>query len=329
MNIAANMKVPKISIIVPVYQAEAYLHRCLDSIANQSFQDRECILVDDGSKDNSGAICDEYAVKDSRFRVIHQTNRGVSVARQVGLDASKGEYIAFADPDDWVETKWLEKLYQKITEDDVDMVICDYERILVDKTEYCAGCGCSMNNTDLLVDLVHSDYWGVLWNTLIRKVCFLRYHITFHPEMYYMEDLYVVSKLLMCPITVSHLPEVLYHYDSVINNNSILKTKNNKYLHSAVIYINTFSPVFADSRFDEGWYVRKKWMKMDIFEMSGHCIYDIKNVYPEINERLIEELKQFKWWSRMRCIVLCLQGHQRIGYLLYDILTKLLDRFHI
>ena len=100
------MKDPQISVIVPVYQAEAYIRRCLDSIVNQTFQDWECILVDDGSKDNSGAICDEYAVKDSRFRVIHQTNRGVSVARQVGLDASKGEYIAFADPDDWVETKW-------------------------------------------------------------------------------------------------------------------------------------------------------------------------------------------------------------------------------
>lgn len=323
------MKVPGISVIVAVYQAEAYIRRCLDSMANQTFQDWECILVDDGSKDNSGAICDEYAIRDSRFRVIHQTNRGVSVTRQVGLDASKGEFIAFADPDDWVETKWLEKLYQKITDDNVDMVICDYERLFADKTLCCAGCGCSMNNTDLLVDLVQGDYWGVLWNKLIRRACFLRYQVTFHPEMYHLEDLYVVSKLLMCPIKVSHLSEVLYHYDSVINNNSILKAKNSKYIHSIVIYINTFSSVLADSRFDEGWYVRKKWMKMDIFEMGGHCRYDIKNVYPEINERLIEELKQFKWWSRMRCIVLCLQGHQRIGYLLYDILTKLLDRFHI
>ena len=72
------MKVPQISVIVPVYQAEAYIRRCLDSIVNQTFQDWECILVDDGSKDNSGTICDNYAVRDSRFRVIHQANRGVS-----------------------------------------------------------------------------------------------------------------------------------------------------------------------------------------------------------------------------------------------------------
>lgn len=321
------MKVPQISVIVAVYQAEVYLRRCLDSIVNQTFQDWECILVDDGSKDNSGTICDDYAVRDSRFRVIHQANRGVSVTRQVGLDASKGEFIAFADPDDWAEPGWLEKLYQKISDDNVDMVICDYERIFSDKTVYCAGCGPSKNNMDLLVGLVYGDFWGVLWNKLIRRECFPRYQVNFHPEMYHLEDLYVVSKLLLCPITVSYLSEVLYHYDSVINNNSILKTKNTKYIHSIVFYINTFSPVLADSRFDEGWYKMKVWTKMDIFEMGGRCRYDIKNVYPEINERLIEELMQFKWWSRMRCVVLCLRGHQKIGYWLYNAMTKLLSRF--
>ncbi len=105
-----NKKDPEICVIVAVYQAEKYLHRCLDSILRQTFPDWECILVDDGSTDLSGAICDEYAQKDSRFRVIHQAHGGVSVARQAALDASKGEYIAFADSDDWVEPAWLEKL---------------------------------------------------------------------------------------------------------------------------------------------------------------------------------------------------------------------------
>ena len=317
------MKDPKISIIIPVYQAEAFLSRCLDSIVNQTFQDWECILIDDGSKDRSGAICDEYAVKDSRFRAFHQNNSGASVTRQVALDISKGEYIAFADSDDWVEMKWLEKLYQKIIEDNVDMVICDYERIFVDKTMYCAGCGQSMNNSDLLGDLVDAKYWGVLWNKLIRKECFLRYQVTFHPEMFYMEDLYVISKLLINPIKVAHLPEVLYHYDSVINNFSIIKTKNNKFIHSIIIYINTFSPILSDSRFDNGWYKRKRFMKKCVFRMGGHCKYDIIDVYPEINERLIKELSQSRWMSRNRCMVMCLQGHQTVGYLLYDVLMKL------
>ena len=328
VNIAANMKDPKISIIVPVYQAEAFLSRCLDSIVNQTFQDWECILVDDGSKDRSGAICNEYALLDSRFKVFHQANCGASATRQVALDASKGEFIAFADSDDWVETRWLEKLYQKMTEDNVDMVICDYERIFVDKTMYYAGCGYSMNNTDLLVDLVSAEYWGILWNKLIRKECFLRYQVTFHPEMFYMGDLYVISKLLINPIKVSHLPEALYHYDSAINNHSIIKTKNNKYFHSIIIYINTFSPILSDSRFDNGWYYRKKSMKKDIFRMGGHCKYDIKDVYPEINERLIKELSQSRWVSINRCMMMCLQGHQTAGYLLCGVLKKLTKLVH-
>lgn len=328
INRVVNMKAPKISIIVPVYQAEAFLRRCLDSIVGQTFQDWECILVDDGSKDSSGAICDEYAVNDSRFKVIHQTNCGASATRQVALDASMGDFIAFADADDWVETKWLEKLYQKITKDNVDMVICDYERIYVDKTLYIAGCGPSMNNTDLLMDLVDAKYWGILWNKLIRKECFLRYQVTFHPEMFYMGDLYVISKLLINPIKVSHLPEALYHYDSAINNHSIIKTKNNKYIHSIITYINTFFPILSDSRFDNGWYTRKKSLKTGIIRMGRHCKYDIKEVYPEINERLIKELSQSRWWSRKRCIVMCLRGHQKAGYFLYDILTKLTNIVH-
>lgn len=323
------MKVPKISIIVPVYQAEAFLRRCLDSIVNQSFQDWECILVDDGSKDRSGAICDEYAVKDPRFKVFHQTNCGAGVTRQVALDVSKGEFIAFADSDDWVETKWLEKLYQKITEDNVDMVICDYERIFVDKTVYCAGCGCSMDNTDLLADLVNDEYLGVLWNKLIRKESFFRYQVNFHPDMFCWVDIYVISKLFINPIKVSHLPEVLYHYDSAINNSSIIKTRNDKSIHSIIIYINTFSSILTDSRFDEGWYKRKKRVKMIIFSMGGYCKYNIKDVYPEINERLIKELSQSRWWSRKRCMVMCLQDHQKTGYLLYDVLTKLSNMIHI
>lgn len=102
-------KVPKISVIVPVYKAEAYLHRCVDSIIAQTFTDWELLLVDDGSPDRSGDICDEYASKDARIRVFHKENGGVSSARQKGLDEAIGEYTIHADPDDWVEPTMLEE----------------------------------------------------------------------------------------------------------------------------------------------------------------------------------------------------------------------------
>ena len=120
---------PKISIIVPVYKVEQYLHRCLDSIVNQTFTDWECILVADGSPDNSGKICDEYAEKDGRFRVIHQENQGVAQARLNGFEQSKGELITFIDSDDYVSELYLEKLTKPIIEDNADMVSCDHYNI--------------------------------------------------------------------------------------------------------------------------------------------------------------------------------------------------------
>lgn len=99
--------IPKISVIVPVYKAEQYLPRCVDSILTQSFTDFELILVDDGSPDNSGGICDEYAVKDNRVRVIHKPNCGVSTARNFGIEVAKGDWITFIDADDYIEQGFL------------------------------------------------------------------------------------------------------------------------------------------------------------------------------------------------------------------------------
>lgn len=95
---------PKISIIVPVYNVEKYLRKCIDSILNQTFKDFELILIDDGSTDESGKICDEYNLKDNRIKVIHKENGGLSSARNAGLDIAQGEYIGFVDSDDWIES---------------------------------------------------------------------------------------------------------------------------------------------------------------------------------------------------------------------------------
>ena len=120
------MNSPKISIIVPVYKVEKYLRRCLDSIVAQTFTDWECILIDDGSPDNSGRICDEYAEKDKRFRVFHQENVGVSAARNKGLDEARGEWIGFVDSDDWIEKNMYEYLYNDAIETKADVVVCGF-----------------------------------------------------------------------------------------------------------------------------------------------------------------------------------------------------------
>lgn len=117
---------PAISVIVPVYKAEAYLAKCVESILNQTFADFEILLIDDGSPDNSGAMCDEYAVSDSRVRVIHQENGGVSVARNAGIAAAQGDYLAFCDADDYLELNALERLYTALTESGADTAGCGH-----------------------------------------------------------------------------------------------------------------------------------------------------------------------------------------------------------
>ena len=101
---------PIMSVIVPVYNTEQYLHRCIDSILTQTYTDFELLLIDDGSKDKSGDICDEYALKDSRIRVFHKENGGVSSARNLGLDNAAGEWITFVDSDDWIIESYLMNL---------------------------------------------------------------------------------------------------------------------------------------------------------------------------------------------------------------------------
>lgn len=112
LKIQSNMRIPKISIIVPIYKAEAYIQRCIDSIINQSFQDWECILIDDGSPDKSGAICDRYAITETRIKVLHTENGGVSSARNKGIELSRGEYLVFVDSDDEILPDYIKKLYE-------------------------------------------------------------------------------------------------------------------------------------------------------------------------------------------------------------------------
>ena len=117
---------PKISVIVPIYNAEKYLHQCIDSIIAQTFSDFELLLIDDGSSDSSGFICEEYAQKDFRIKVFHKRNGGVSSARNLGLDNAKGEWITFVDSDDWIKKDYL---YSMIRQSDADMIMSSFEVI--------------------------------------------------------------------------------------------------------------------------------------------------------------------------------------------------------
>ena len=155
---------PKVSIIVPVYNAESVLRRCVDSILAQEFRDFELLLMDDGSKDQSGAICDEYAAADSRVRVVHKENSGVSATRNLALDMARGEYIQFLDADDWITPEATRLFVYHIETSHADMVISDFYRVV---GEHTARKG-SIDEEGLITRNEYADWKGQGRITIIK-----------------------------------------------------------------------------------------------------------------------------------------------------------------
>ena len=165
-------KKPNISIIVPIYNVEPYLRRCVDSLLQQTCEDFELILVDDGSPDNCGRICDEYAALDSRVQVIHKPNGGLSDARNAGMEIARGEYIAFVDSDDWVAPNYLERLLCALVESGADICECDVLRTSgeenVPSVEQSAPV--VFSTADALAQLIHDGVFHQhVWNKLYRR----------------------------------------------------------------------------------------------------------------------------------------------------------------
>lgn len=173
------MNAPLCSVIVPIYNVEKYLPECVDSILNQTLTDLEVILVDDGSPDSCPAICDTYAAKDSRVKVIHKLNGGLSSARNAGLDIASGRYIGFVDSDDMIELDMYEKMVQRIVNSDADLCFCrvistDEDGILRENNRLFGLDNSVLSGRDVLNQLVKggSTYYESIWNKLYKRELF-------------------------------------------------------------------------------------------------------------------------------------------------------------
>ena len=129
------MNLPKISVIIPVYKVEEYINRCIKSVVNQTYDNLEIILVDDGSPDNCPVICDKWAEKDSRIKVIHKNNGGLSDARNMGMKIASGELIGFIDSDDWISKEMYQLLYENMKENESDISACGVKMVWEDTAE--------------------------------------------------------------------------------------------------------------------------------------------------------------------------------------------------
>lgn len=184
---------PLVSLIIPVYNAEKYLRRCLNSVVEQTFSDMEVILVNDGSTDDSLKICQEYQQMDSRFRIIDKENTGVSDSRNQAIDAACGEYLQFMDSDDWLTPDATEILVQAAQRFDCDLVIADFYR--VDKAVFTEkqhirerGLLTRQQYAEYMMQDPADFYYGVLWNKLYRRSILQKYHLRMDTELRWCED---------------------------------------------------------------------------------------------------------------------------------------------
>lgn len=202
-----------ISVIVPIYNVEQYLDKCINSILNQTYKNIEVILVDDGSPDNCGRICDNYSKKDSRIKVIHKENGGLSDARNVGIDNANGKYICFVDSDDYIENRYIELLYKAIKENNVDIAQCGIKKISDDEIliENIGYKNDGVKKSKKMLEDLYTTNWEniVVWNKMYLRELFD--NIRF-PKGKIHEDEYTTYKILYKTENVAILNKCLYNY---------------------------------------------------------------------------------------------------------------------
>lgn len=202
---------PLVSVIVPVYNVEAYIRKCLDSVVAQSYENLEIILVDDGSPDRCGVICDEYAAKDGRIKVIHQTNRGVAAARNTGLRAATGEWIAWVDSDDWVSAGFIMYLISNALKTDADIVICGRYEEYVDRKRFISPGLRIMDSEEAIIELMRDDeIRNYLWDKLWRAELF---HGLAFPNYLIYEDVALCWRMFDRATYILCCPDGYYHYN--------------------------------------------------------------------------------------------------------------------
>ena len=306
-----------VSVIIPVYNAEQYIVKCIESVLAQSYTYLDVILIDDGSKDHSGAICDQYAHKDNRIRVIHQANGGVSVARQAGLDAAKGEYITHIDPDDWVEKEAIRTMFEIIEEKGADIVFCDFYEDRSNQSAYRKQNPKEYDNKSLLIQMLHFDgFFPMLWNSLVKHEIINKYEVSFTPaEIQIGEDTLFLSKLLNINCNVTFCPRAFYHYNTD-NTTSITRKISRKRLLSRKIMIDALEDELGGFYKNHFYPLKKSFL----FVAFNNKYFDLLKMYPEIHKTAINEGKKYNPFKPISsCLSLSLRMNPHFSYFVYKI----------
>ncbi|WP_160722253.1 glycosyltransferase [Bacillus sp. USDA818B3_A] len=290
---------PKLSIIVPVYKVVPYLKKCIDSILSQTFSDFELILVNDGSPDKCGEICDQYAKHDSRIKVIHKNNGGISSARNAGIEAAKGYYIGFVDSDDFIHANMYRILFETAIKHSADIAVCDFKYVNMDEVIDTQKNKCDLKvrnftNIEALRQMFANDSsglktgagnnigWVVLWNKIYKREIFenLRFE-----EGRICEDELLIHKILFYSRKTIYISTQLYYY--VQRPNSIIRSPYSlKRFADKVYALKDRSEFFLTIKeFDLHYKAYKSYMESFFWNY-----YTAKKDFPYLKQ----ELKQLK-----------------------------------
>jgi len=280
---------PVLSVIVPIYNVEQYLTKCLESIVNQTYKNLEIILVDDGSNDNSPAICDEYAEKDSRVKVIHKVNGGLSDARNVGIQHSSGKYIAFIDSDDWIDANWCKVLIGNLVQEQADISVSG---IISESNGICKCLTSEYGNqvfSETGIEMMSRYFqtaW-VAWDKIYKAELFdgIRF-----PVGEINEDEAIVLQLLEKCSKVVYTNEVFYHYihrPSSITTSSFSPKKFAWYRHCRdnLAWIREHHPELTEA-------AAARYRGAILYSLTEIALSD--TAYTEEQQDLLKELKKEK-----------------------------------
>lgn len=270
---------PSISIIVPAYGVEGFLPKCIESLINQTYKNIEIILVDDGSKDCSGQICDEYADKDNRIVVIHKENGGLSSARNAGLEVASGEWIMHVDGDDWIEPQMVELLYKQAVKANADIVFTDCWYDYPNRSIASKFYDWDKQGEDGLNRYISSGM-TCIWGNLIKKNLYDNYNLQSPNGVTCCEDFHLIVRLCFFAQKISKVREPLYHYSqrdtSILHNLSKKTEREEQWVYADIIRFFKEHDVYDDFKRVMAWRTLKASQEqaLDVDTFDEFCSYN-------------------------------------------------------
>lgn len=257
-----------VSVLIPAYNVERYLPKCLDSVLCQTFKDFEIILIDDGSTDKTGEICEDYRKKDFRVKVYHQENRGISATRELCLQKACGEFIQFVDSDDWIEPNMLEILVKVANDTKSDIVAFDFRTHYFHKTEIVS---LPCREIETFRRNCISSLWTVLWKNFIRMNLVKDNLIHFPVGIDGGEDYFVMSLLSLFAKRIAYVPQPFYNYNVMNLASTMSQTSQKKLMYqidATKLFENRLSDLGLNKRYEKELLRRKFCAKLPLLKFS-------------------------------------------------------------